>query len=43
LEKIKSHVKSKRIALRDSPLAELNKLEAVDVDDEENEGIVPVA
>jgi|TARA_B110000285_G_scaffold234103_1_gene309896 hypothetical protein len=43
LEQIKSHIKSKRIQLRDSPLAELNKMEAVDVDDDENEDIVPVA
>jgi len=43
LENIKSRVKSKRIQLRDSPLAELNKMEAVDVDDDENEDIVPVA
>jgi len=42
LENIKSHIKTKRIQLRDSPLAELNKMEAVDVDYDENEDIVPV-
>ena len=37
LERIKSQVKSKRIQLRDSPLAELNKQDAPDADDDVEE------